>query len=335
MSDLPPRIVSGIQPSGELHLGNYFGAIAQFVRLQDQFSGECFIFIADYHALTSVRDADKLRDAVFDVAVTYLALGLDPAKVTLFRQSDVPEHLELAWMLATVTGMGLLERATSYKDKVAKGLPASVGLFTYPVLMAADILIYNASQVPVGKDQVQHLEMTQDMAVHFNQAYGKGEAILRRPESLLSTGARVPGIDGAKMSKSYDNTIPVFLSGKRLKKRVGAIVTDSKQLGDALDPDTCNVFALLELFADDAELEQLAGYYRAGARDGEAFGYGHAKQLLAAKIEARFAEGRAKREALLANPQQVEDVLRAGAERARSIARATLESCRRATGLQA
>jgi tryptophanyl-tRNA synthetase len=331
MSELPPRIVSGIQPSGELHLGNYFGAIAQFVKLQDEFAGECFVFIADYHAMTTVQDADLLGEYVRDVAITYLALGLDPDRVTLFRQSDVPEHLELAWMLGCVTGKGLLERATSYKDKVSKGLDASVGLFYYPVLMAADILAYSASVVPVGKDQVQHLEMTRDMATHFNEAYGP---ILRHPEARLSAGAKVPGIDGEKMSKSYNNAIAIFASGKALKKRVAQIVTDSTHLGSPLQPETCNVFALLELFVDDEEKARLAQWYRAGARDGAPFGYGHAKQLLATKIEERFADARARRAELEAHPERVDAVLQAGAARARPIARDTLERCRRAVGLR-
>jgi tryptophanyl-tRNA synthetase len=334
MTDLPPRLVSGIQPSGELHLGNYFGAIAQFVKLQEEYAGNCFVFIADYHALTTVRDAEKLRTSVFDVAATYLSLGLDPDKVTLFRQSDVVEHVELSWVLASVTGMGLLERAHSYKDKIAKGIRPSVGLFYYPVLMAADILIYDASIVPVGKDQVQHVEMTQDMATHFNEAFGAGKDALRRPEYRLSPVAKVPGLDGEKMSKSYDNTIPIFLSGKKLKKRVAQVVTDSKSLGDPLDPETCNVFALLKLFVQGEELEQLGSWYRAGARDGEPFGYGHAKQILAAKIDAHFAEARAKYEAYQADPSQVEAVLQAGAERARSVARATMDRVRKASGLR-
>jgi tryptophanyl-tRNA synthetase len=331
VDDLPPRIVSGIQPSGDLHLGNYFGAIAQFVQYQDEFAGECFVFIADYHALTTVQDADKLRQCVFDAAVTYLASGLDTSKVTLFRQSDVPEHLELAWMLGCVTGMGLLERATSYKDKIAKGIKPGVGLFYYPVLMAADILVYSASVVPVGADQVQHLEMTQDMATHFNQAFGE---ILRRPQARLSKAAKVPGLDGEKMSKSYDNTISLFLSGKPLRKRVGQIVTDSTPLGSPLDPRKCTVFALLELFVDDAEKAELSGWYRAGARDGQPFGYGHAKQLLAEKIDTYFADARARREDLLAHPERVEEILKAGAARARPLAAKMLERCRKVTGLR-
>ncbi len=334
MSESTPRLVSGIQPSGELHLGNYFGAIAQFVKLQQEYAGNCLVFIADYHALTTLRDPQKLRESVFDVAATYLALGLDPDKVALFRQSDVNEHVELSWILASVTGMGLLERAHSYKDKIAKGIRPSVGLFYYPVLMAADILIYDASVVPVGKDQVQHVEMAQDMATHVNEAFGADPPVLHRPEYRLSPMAKVPGIDGEKMSKSYDNTIPIFSSGKKLKKRVAGVVTDSKSLGDPLDPDTCNVFALLKLFVHGEALEELAGWYRAGSRDGEPFGYGHAKQRLVAEIDAHFAEARARRDALIADPSQVEAVLQAGAVRARSIARETMARVRTAVGLR-
>jgi tryptophanyl-tRNA synthetase len=327
------RVLSGIQPSGTKHLGNYFGAIRQHIQLQDAHPGECFYFIADYHALTTLHDADALRASVRELAVTYLALGLDPEKATLFRQSDVPEVTELAWLLATVTGMGLLERAHGYKDKVAKGISSSVGLFTYPVLMAADILIYDATLVPVGKDQIQHVEMTQDMATHFNQTYGKGATLLERPEFRLSEAPYVTGTDGQKMSTSYGNTLPLFESGKRLKKLVGGIVTDSTELGAPLDPERCNVFALLKLFASAEDLERLAGYYRAGSRDGEPFGYGHAKLVLAEHIDRHFAEARARREELLAHPERVDAVLQRGAARARATARATLDRCKRACGL--
>jgi tryptophanyl-tRNA synthetase len=305
----------------------------QHIELQERHPGECFYFIADYHALTTLQNADELRASVRELAVSYLAVGLDPEKALLFRQSDVPEVTELAWLLATVTGMGLLERATSYKDKVARGIAASVGLFTYPVLMAADILIYDATLVPVGKDQIQHVEMTQDMATHFNQTYGKGEDLLRRPEFKLSEAPYVTGTDGQKMSTSYGNTLPLFESGKKLKKLVGAIVTDSTPLGTPLDPDKCNVFSLLKLFAAPDELERIRGYYRAGKRDGEDFGYGHAKMLLAEHIEKHFAPARARRDELLAHPERVDEVLRRSGERARVHARATLERCKRACGL--
>jgi tryptophanyl-tRNA synthetase len=338
--ELPPRVLSGVQPSGTLHLGNYFGAIRQHVALQDEFPGQAYYFIADYHALTSLRDADALRANVFDVAVTYLACGLDPGKALLFRQSGVPEVMELSWLLSTVTGMGLLERAHSYTDKLAQGLKPVVGLFFYPVLMAADILIYESSLVPVGKDQVQHIEMAQDMATHFNEAFGR--AVLRRPEWRLSSTPYVPGVDGRKMSKSYGNTLPLFLSGKPLRKAVGQIVTDSTPLGQPLSLTRVGaegevskecVYALLELFCDETELEQLRSWYAIGQRDGQAFGWGHAKQLLASKIEAHFAEARARREHFLAHPEEVEAILRRSAETARVVARATLDECRRACGL--
>ncbi len=334
MDELPPRVLSGVQPTGDLHLGNYFGAIQQHIALQDEFPGECFFFIADYHALTTIRDREQLRSMSVNAAVTYLALGLDPERATLFRQSDVPEVTELSWMLSAVTGMGLLERAHSYKDKVARGIKTNVGLFTYPVLMAADILAYRSSLVPVGKDQVQHVEMTQDMCTYFNQAFSPEAPVLRRPEFRLSATPKVPGLDGEKMSKSYDNTIPLFLSGKKLRKRVGQVVTDSTPLGQPLPTESCNVLALLALFCDEAELETIRGYYRAGARDGEPFGYGHAKKILADKIDAHFAEANARRAELLADPERVEQVLQRAAGKARALARQTLEDCRRATGLR-
>ena len=362
LDDLPPRVLSGIQPSGTIHLGNYFGAIQQHVALQDEFPGESLYFIADYHALTTLRDPAALRQNVFDLAVTYLACGLDPAKAVLFRQSDVPEVTELTWLLATVTGMGLLERATSYKEKVAKGIKPNVGLFMYPVLMAADILIYGSSMVPVGKDQVQHVEMTRDMATYFNEAFAKDTPVLRLPAWRLSKAPYVPGLDGHKMSKSYGNTLPLFLSGKPLKKAVGQIVTDSRELGTPLTltrtiQETIHVkvghqdgedvyeeqtqdkevpettYALLELLCDEAELAQIRTWYAAGERDGKPFGWGHAKLLLAEKIDAHFADARARREHFLAHPEEVEAILQDGAKRARALARATVDACKRACGL--
>lgn len=325
------RVLSGVQPSGTKHLGNYFGAIRQFVELQDEFPGETYIFIADYHALTTLRDADQLRKSVFNLAATYLALGIDPDKALLFRQSDVPEVTELAWLLATVTGVGLLERAHSYKDKIAKGIKPTVGLFNYPVLMASDILIYGSSTVPVGKDQIQHIEMAQDMATHFNKTYGV--EVLRRPEARLSKTPYVPGTDGQKMSTSYGNTLPLFESGKKLKKLLGKVVTDSKALGDPLDPTSCNVFKLIELFAAPDELEQIASYYRAGKRDGEPFGYGHAKQILHGHIESHFAEARTRLAHYQDNPDVVEEILAGCAKRARATARETIDRCKVACGL--
>src|SRR5262249_3521560 len=267
---------------------NYFGAVQQHIELQNE--GECFYFIADYHSLTTISDSRQLADYTRDVALDYLALGLDPAKATFFRQSDVPEVNELAFILATVTNMGLLDRAGSYKDKVARGIEASVGLFYYPVLMAADIIIYRSNLVPVGEDQVQHIEMTRDMAAKFNSTYGE---IFPIPGFRLTKGRKVPGVDGQKMSKSYGNTIEIFAAGSALKKVAMSIKTDSTPLGSPLDPDKCNVFAIYSLFATDAEKEELAARYRAGS-----IGYGDAKKLLLEKINTHFAAARAKRKEL-------------------------------------
>jgi tryptophanyl-tRNA synthetase len=328
------RILSGVQPSGKLHLGNYFGAVKQHIALQDE--ALCFYFIADYHALTTIHDPAVLGENVRDVALDYLALGLDPEKAIFFRQSDVPEVAELAWILSTVTNMGLLERAVSYKDKVEKGIEASVGLFFYPVLMAADILIYRSHVVPVGKDQVQHIEMTADMADRFNRAYGE---VFPIPTYRLDRGARVPGLDGQKMSKSYGNTIDIFAEGNSLKKTVMSIVTDSKPLGTPLDPETCNVFALYSLFASEEEKAALAERYRKPKRDPDnaeerPFGYGDAKKLLLEKINAYFGPFREKRKQLAAQPDYVENILCAGARRARAEAQKTMALVRAAVGMK-
>ena len=317
------RFLSGIQPSGKLHLGNYFGAIKQYLELQDK--GEGLYFIADLHALTSVTDPAKLRAMSMDVAIDYLALGLDPKKSALFRQSDVPEVTELSWILSTVTGMGLLERCHAYKDKIAKGLKPSVGLFTYPVLMAADILIYRSDVVPVGEDQTQHIEVAQDIAQSFNAVYGP---ILKRPEAKISPAARVPGTDGRKMSKSYGNTIEIFADGKAMKKAVMSIVTDSRSVAEPKDPDKCNVFAIYRLFASDSEVKSLREKYLAGG-----IGYGDVKKMLLDKIEETFGPLREKRAKIAADKDYVSGVLREGAAKARSIARETMEDVRRAVGL--
>ncbi|MCS7167975.1 MAG: tryptophan--tRNA ligase [Gemmatales bacterium] len=319
----PIRILSGVQPSGKLHLGNYFGAIKQHIELQDQ--GECFYFIADLHALTTIQNAQELQANVRDVALDYLALGLDPKRTVFFRQSDVPEVTELAWIFATVTGMGLLERAHSYKDKVARGLPASVGLFFYPVLMAADILIYRSHLVPVGQDQIQHIEITRDIAGYFNRTYGE---IFPLPEYRLGEAPVVPGLDGKKMSKSYGNTIEIFAEGKELRKKVMSIVTDSTPLEAPKDPEKCNVYKLYCLFATPEEQRDLAEKYRAGG-----FGYGQAKQMLFEKIEQYFAAARQRRKELANETGLVEEILRQGARRAREEARATMTLVRRAVGL--
>ena len=323
--------LSGIQPSGRPHLGNYFGAIRQHIALQDE-GGACFFFIADYHALTTSRDPEALRAATRDVAITYLALGLDPEKVALFRQSDVPEVTEIAWLLACVTGIGLLERAHSYKDKLAHGIKPSVGLFTYPVLMAADILAYDADQVPVGKDQVQHVEMAQDMAGSFNAAYGP---VFRRPESRLPAEEalqKVPGLDGEKMSKSYGNDVWIFESGKKLKQAVGRIVTDSRAPEEPKDPADLLLFRFLELFLPRDELAGWEARVRAGGPG--APGYGHLKAAVVDAVEARFATARARREALVADPAEVDRILARGADVARSRARATRDRALAACGLR-
>ena len=325
MTATPPtqskRFLSGVQPSGQLHLGNYFGAIRGHLARQDN----AFYFIADYHALTTIHDAQALRGHVFDVAATYLALGLDPQRACLFRQSDVPEVTELTWLLSTVTPMGLLERAVSYKDKIQKGLPASVGLFTYPALMAADILAYESDVVPVGPDQRQHVEITQDMAEAFNRTFGP---VFKRPEYLLGTEVSVPGVDGAKMSKSYGNHIPIFAADKELKNKVMGIKTDSKGVADAKDPETCTVFTLYALFATPEQKAEMADRYRRGG-----MGYGDAKKALLALIDAHFAPARARRAELDAHPERVEAALAAGAQRARALARQVTDRARRAAGL--
>jgi len=307
-----------------LHLGNYFGAVKQHIELQN--SGECFYFIADYHSLTTVHDAKTLSQNTLDVALDYLALGLDPAKAVFFRQSDVPEVNELAWILSTVTNMGLLERAVSYKEKVDKGIDASVGLFYYPILMAADILIYRSSLVPVGKDQVQHIEMTQDIAGKFNRCFGE---IFPIPGFRLDKESKVPGVDGQKMSKSYGNTIEIFAEGKPLEKRVMGIVTDSTPVESPKDPTKCNVFALYSLFASEAEKTALEQKYRSGG-----MGYGEAKKALLAKVNEHFSAAREKRKELASRPGEVEDILKAGARRAREEARATIRLVRRAVGMK-
>jgi tryptophanyl-tRNA synthetase len=334
------RILSGVQPSGKLHLGNYFGAIKQHIELQEQ--GECFYFIANYHAQTTMRDladkmsveqsrklkaADLLRQNTLDVALDYLALGLDPAKAVFYRQSDVPEVAELAWILGTVTNMGLLERAVSYKEKIEKGIEASVGLFTYPILMAADILIVRSNVVPVGKDQVQHIEMTADIAGKFNRAFDKD--IFPIPKHQLDKESKVPGTDGQKMSKSYGNTIDIFAEGKPLEKTVMSIKTDSTPMGQPLDPGPCNVYALYCLFATDGEKAELADQYRTGK-----IGFGGAKKLLKDKIDGYFAPFRARRKELAARPDTVEEILREGAKKARIETQRTLEKVYKATGLR-
>ena len=294
------------------------------IELQEQ--GEAFLFIANYHALTSVHEGAALREMTRDVALDFLACGIDPERTAFYRQSDVPEVHELAWLLSVLTPMGLLERCHSFKDKTAKGLAASHGLFAYPVLMAADILAVNATVVPVGRDQKQHVEVTRDVATRFNNAFG--EVFVMPEPSIRETVAVVPGIDGQKMSKSYHNTIEIFGSGKPLKKRIMKILTDSKELEDVKDPDTCNVFALYKLFADEAAQAELTERYRAGG-----MGYGHAKTELYETMERYFEPMRERRMSLEKDPDFVEDVLRMGAKRASKVAQDVLGRAREAVGL--
>lgn len=318
------RVLSGIQPSGILHLGNYFGAIQQHIELQHDH--DCLFFIANYHTLTTVHDAERLRQLSNDVALDYLALGLDPAKARLFRQTDVPEVCELAWILSTVTGKGLLDRAHSYKDKVERGIAASMGLYSYPMLMAADILIYRSNWVPVGKDQVQHIEMTQDMAQSFNAAFGR--EVLLRPEPKLNKAAVVPGTDGQKMSKSYGNTIDIFGATKPMKKKIMSIQTDSTPVEEPKDPETCNVFAILRLLAADDEVKEWDAKYRAGG-----MGYGDVKKRVHELYEDFFGSKREAREAWAARPDDVEDILREAGKSARKLAQEVMADVREACGL--
>ena len=318
------RILSGIQPSGKLHIGNYFGAMRQHLQLQAE--NDSFYFIADYHALTSSPDPAELRANSLDVTADYIALGLDTDKTVFWRQSDVPEVTELAWILSCVTPMGLLQRCTSYKDKIAQCLSPSHGLFAYPVLQAADILIFNSDLVPVGADQKQHIEVTRDIAVRFNNKFGE---ILTVPkEHIIESVAVVPGIDGQKMSKSYNNTIEIFEPEKQLTKKVLRIVTDSTPLEEPKDPEKCNVFALLKLVAAPDELAEWAQKYRSGG-----LGYGIVKKRLAELLIEYFKPYRQKRVELENNLDFVEQVLRNGAERAQAVARQTLDKVRSAVGL--
>lgn len=323
-----PVVVSGIQPSGKLHLGNYFGAIRQHIELHRKH--EAHFFIVNYHALTSVTNPDALRENTLDVALDYLALGFDPEEANLFVQSDVPEVTELAWILYNLTPVSRLEKGVSYKEKIDQGLTPNAGLFNYPVLQAADILIYEGSLVPVGADQKQHIEITRDLARRFNHTYDReDEAVLPVPEPMIMDEVSVvPGLDGRKMSKSYHNTIGIFDEGDELEQKVMSIVTDSTPLDEPKDPDSCNVFSLIRLFAEDGDRERIAEAYREGG-----YGYGHAKQELLEMIEDHFAEARARRKELEQRPDYVRDVLRAGAEEAREKARRMMHRVREQVGL--
>jgi tryptophanyl-tRNA synthetase len=319
------KILSGIQPTGRFHWGNYFGAIRQYIALQQ--NEQAFYFIADLHALTTIRDPNLLRQHCIDAALDLVALGLDPQRAALFVQSDVPEVTELTWLLMTVTPMGLLEKCHAYKDKIAKGLPADAGLFTYPVLMAADILLYDSDLVPVGHDQVQHLEVTRDLAMKFNHQYG--EVFVLPNARVLDDSAKVPGTDGEKMSKSYGNTIELFEAEKPLRKKIMAIKTDSTPVEAPKNPDAFHLFTLYKLFSTAEQQAALADRYRAGG-----MGYGEAKQTLFEIARDYFAAARERREKLAADPAAIQDILRDGAQRARAKAVEVLDRARRACGLR-
>jgi len=320
------RVLSGIQPSGRLHIGNFFGAMRRQLGLQAEH--DCFYFIADYHSLTSNPDPADIAKRIADVAMDYIALGLDTEKTVFWRQSDVPQVTELTWLLSCVTPMGLLQRCTSYKDKIAQGMSPNHGLFAYPVLQAADILIFNSNLVPVGADQKQHIEVTRDIAIRFNNNYG--DVLTIPKECIIESVAVVPGLDGRKMSKSYGNTIEIFEPENSIKKKIMRIVTDSTPVEDPKDPEKCNVFALLKLVASEEELADWENKYRNGG-----MGYGDAKKRLAELTIDYFKPYRQKRAELQDNIEYVQKVLAEGAERARAVAAQTLANARKAVGLGA
>jgi len=318
------RILSGVQPSGRPHIGNYLGAMRQHIEMQKNF--ECFLFIADLHALTTVKDAEKMRSQTYDLAVSYLALGLDPKKTVFFKQSDVSEHTELCWIFDCITKMPYLERAHAWKDAVDKGKKeVSVGLFNYPVLQAADILLYQPDLVPVGQDQKQHIEMSRDIAQTFNNLFGETFKI---PEPFIKEEvAVIPGTDGQKMSKSYGNTIDIFADDATLKKQVMSIVTDSTPLEQPKDPNKCNVFNIYKLIATKPEVKELEQKYKKGG-----FGYGDSKKLLLSTIMEYFKEARSKYQEIFPKKAYVYSVLEDGAVRAKKIASKTLETAKKHIG---
>ena len=319
------KILSGIQPSGKLHIGNYFGMMQTMISHME--TSELYVFIVDLHALTSVHDGQRLAQSTLEVAADFLALGLDPDKCIFWVQSDVPEVCELTWVLSTLTPIGLLERCHSYKDKVAKGINASHGLFSYPVLMAADILLYQADRVPVGKDQKQHLEVARDLAQKFNNEFGETFTV---PEPAISEQtAIVPGIDGQKMSKSYDNTIPIFMDGNPLKKRIMAIQTDATPVEEPKNPDTCNLYQIFKLFADQQRVSEVHDLYVNGGA-----AYGYIKLELFDLISNYFKQARVKKDEFLADPAELNRILNKGAEKAREKAVVTLDIVRQRVGLR-
>ncbi len=318
------RVLTGIQSSGTLHIGNYFGAIKQMIEYQD--NSDLFIFIADYHALTSLKDPALLKQNTIDAAITYLSLGIDPQKSTMWVQSDVKEVLELYWILSAYTPMGLLERAHSYKDKLAKGISANHALFSYPVLMAADILLYDSQIVPVGKDQIQHVEITRDIAMKFNLQHGE---LFILPEFKTEENIQsVPGTDGAKMSKSYGNTIDIFTTEKELKKQIGKIVTESVSLEEPKEYESCNVYNICKLFLNEDEQKKLQERYKRGGE-----GHGHFKLYLGEIIREHFKEAREKREYYINHQDEVMEILDEGANKARKIAAEKIKQIRDAVGI--
>jgi len=318
------RVLSGIQPSGTLHIGNYFAMMKPMISMQTD--NELFCFIVNYHAMTTLTDGKVLRQNTVDAAMDFLALGLDPDRAHFWVQSDVPEVAELTWILSCHTSLGLLERSHSYKDKLARGITPNTGLFTYPVLMAADILLYNAQIIPVGKDQKQHVEITRDIAIRFNNAYGD---IFTIPDpSIQEDIAVIPGTDGQKMSKSYDNTINIFEDEKSLKKKVMKIVTDSTPVEDPKNPDACTIFTLYRLFADKDRIENLRDRYASGGT-----GYGEVKKELLGLIWEHFRPFREKREMYEKDRGEVINILKKGADKTRAVALPTLEKVKDAVGL--
>ena len=318
------RVLTGIQASGKLHIGNYFGAMKPMVELQDEH--ELFTFIANYHSLTTSKDADTLKQYTIDAAVDYLSIGIDPTKTTFWVQSHVPEVLELYWILSKFTPMGLLERGHSYKDKVARGITANHALFSYPVLMAADILMLDTQIVPVGKDQIQHVEMTRDIATKFNNEYG--EIFILPEHKVAEEVATIPGIDGQKMSKSYDNAIDLFMDEKPLQKRCNKIISSSTPLGEPLEWEDDNIYALAALFLDDTQKRELQTRYKSGKE-----GYGHFKKYLKELIWEELGEAREKREYYLSHMDEVNDILSMGAQKARKIADTKMTKVKTAIGL--
>lgn len=320
------RVLSGIQPTGRFHWGNYFGAIRQYIELQEV-ADEAFYFIANLHALTTIRDREQLRKNTLDAAIDLLALGLDPTKATLFIQSHVPEVCELTWLLMTVAPMGLLERCHAYKEKKARGLAADAGLFAYPVLMAADILVYDSDIVPVGEDQVQHIEVCRDLAASFNARFGETFVLPRA--QVIERAARVPGTDGEKMSKSYNNTLEVLEDPKVLRKKIMRIVTDSRPVEQPKRPETDHLFQLYSLFATPEQREAMAARYRQGG-----FGYGEVKTALADLAVDYFAKARQRRAELETQPEKVQQILADGARKVRAKAAEVLLRAQRACGVK-